>query len=79
MDIKKEVQLQYDAIKLAEQRLKELRVQCIHPSSSMVNYSWRVGSIELRKVCDDCGELMDNHRISGKDLIIVEQRERRTR
>lgn len=57
-EIKEECELQYNQIKNAEARLKELRAICKHENTFEGNYSWRVGSIMPATICSDCGELV---------------------
>lgn len=57
-EIKEECELQYNQIKNAESRLKELRSLCKHENTFEGNYSYRVGSIMPATICSDCGELV---------------------
>lgn len=66
-EIKADCELQYKAIKDAEQRLKELRAICPHEVVFQGNYSYRVGSIIPAIICSACGDFIrtanksDNH------------------
>ena len=58
-NIKSTKEFCFKQIEEANKTLKEIRERCDHPSSSKENYSWRIGSIEERMICDVCGELTD--------------------
>lgn len=60
-EIKTECELQYAAIKMAEERLKELRVICNHENTFEGNYSWRIGSILPATICSYCGTCLKMH------------------
>lgn len=58
-DFKEQVLNQYNIIKDAKNKIEDLRKQCKHSTSSLQNYSWRIGSIQERMLCDDCGKPTD--------------------
>lgn len=53
-EIKEECELQYNQIKNAEARLKELRSLCKHENTFEGNYSYRVGVVERALICSYC-------------------------
>ncbi len=57
-DMKAACEIQYAAIKRAEERLKDLRSICPHENTFEGNYSYRVGSILAAEICGDCGSLI---------------------
>lgn len=54
-EIKKECDIAYGCIKIAEDRLRELRAKCKHEESFEGNYSSRPGSISVCNICSFCG------------------------
>ena len=46
-------------ISLAQKDLKELREMCNHEKTFKGNYSYRVGVIEERDICEYCGEVIN--------------------
>ena len=48
----------YEQIKLAEERLMEIRKICKHEKTFEGNYSWRVGASAPAVICEYCGELI---------------------
>jgi hypothetical protein len=58
-EIKKECDIAYGCIKIAEDRLKELRAICKHEKTFEGNYSYRVGSIHVCNICSYCGTPVD--------------------
>lgn len=59
-EIKKECNICYEQIKVANERLKELRDICQHENTEQGLYSWRVGCINKCEICSDCGEVIKN-------------------
>jgi len=57
-EIKSECENMYEQIKKSKERLEELRKICPHEKTKEVNYSWRIGSVQLADVCEYCGELI---------------------
>jgi hypothetical protein len=41
-----------------QQEMEELRKLCKHEKYELGNYSWRIGSIELKKLCSYCWEVL---------------------
>ena len=58
-EIKIDSQVQFDAIKKAEERLKELRSMCTHVNTFDGTWSWRVGCYDPAIICSDCGNLIE--------------------
>ena len=58
-EIKNECEQMYQQIKLAKERLKELRDICKHEKTFEGNYSYRVGSIQLANICEYCGSVVN--------------------
>jgi len=60
-EIKKEVQLQYQMIKNAEQTLRELREKCKHPITFKGTWQWGGPghNFDNVKICSICGDLVD--------------------
>lgn len=58
LSIKEECELQYKKIKDAEERLKELRMNCKHDNTLEGLYSYRIGNIQPAIICSDCGSLI---------------------
>ena len=53
----------YKAIKDGDDRLDEIRKNCPHEETELVNYMWRVGSINPNtEVCKFCGEVIQKER-----------------
>lgn len=59
-EIKKETEAQYAAIRLAEQRLSDLRAICRHENKYEGNWAWRPGSHYRALICSDCGSCIQN-------------------
>jgi len=57
-EIKAGCELQYAAIKRAEDRLKDLRSICPHEVVFQGNYSYRLGSIVPAIICASCGDFI---------------------
>lgn len=57
-EIKAECENIYELIKNSNERLTYLRNICKHEDISENLYSWRIGSVRLADVCDNCGKLM---------------------
>lgn len=70
--IKTECELLYEAIRLSESRLKELRSICKHENTFNGNYSYRVGSVSRAVICFDCGSLIKQE-FSGKPYVVGEK------
>ena len=63
--IKKNVELNYARIRDANEWLTELRKECDHPETVLVNYEWALGYIaENTTICSICGEVLP----SGEDV-----------
>lgn len=54
-EIKNDCLVQYEQIRIAEERLKELRKLCQHEETFQGLYSWRPGAIESAIICSFCG------------------------
>ena len=48
----------YEQIRLAEERLMEIRKICKHEKTFEGNYSWRIGSSLPSVICEYCGKLI---------------------
>ena len=59
-EIKSEVELCYESIKSANERLVLLRSKCKHEDTFEGNYSWRIGSVFLANICSYCGQVVSN-------------------
>jgi len=57
-EIKADCEVQYAALRAAEQGLKELRAICPHEIVFQGNYSYRIGSIFPAIICASCGDLI---------------------
>lgn len=57
-EIKVACEIQYEAIKKAENRLTDLRSICPHEIVFEGNYSYRVGSIIPAIICASCGDFI---------------------
>lgn len=57
-EIKNAVNIEYEAIKLSNEKLAYLRSVCKHEKQEECNYSYRIGSILPAIVCSTCGELI---------------------
>lgn len=57
-EIKSECEQLYKQIKMAEDRLKEIRSICKHEETFNGNYSYRIGSISPAIICSNCAELI---------------------
>lgn len=57
-EIQADCQIQYEAIRKAEERLKELRALCKHENTFEGNYSWRPGAINRALICTHCGSCL---------------------
>lgn len=55
-DTRKRVDEIYSTIKSLQEELDKLRSECSHPKYHVGYYSWRVGSIDVVKICDHCNE-----------------------
>lgn len=55
MSVKESIQLQFDIIAEANKNINIFRAKCTHPHSSNRLWSWRIGKIDERMICDDCG------------------------
>ncbi len=58
--IKETCDLAYRVISMATEWLNDMRANCKHPVTHRGLYSWRIGSIEERTICSDCGEVLPN-------------------
>lgn len=45
-----------NVIREAQAELSQLQQQCSHTHFTVHMYSWRVGSFNPARVCDDCGD-----------------------
>ena len=57
-EIKSDAEAQYAVIKEAENRLKEIRDICKHPSTFRGLYSANTSGIAPAIICSDCGALI---------------------
>ena len=57
-EIKQNVDNLFNIIKEANQKLKNIRQQCLHKDTHMGNYSWRIGVINQVEMCDYCDEVI---------------------
>ena len=57
-EIKKIKENCYEQIRLAEERLMEIRKICKHEKTFEGNYSWRIGSSLPAVICEYCGKLI---------------------
>jgi hypothetical protein len=44
----------YEIIRNAQNELEELRKSCTHQNYNVGYYSWRVGAMEVARICTDC-------------------------
>jgi len=44
-----------------QDEIKTLQTLCLHEQYDVVYYSWRIGSMELRRTCSYCNELLVEH------------------
>lgn len=58
VDIKKECEIAYGCIKIAQEQLEHLRSICKHENTFEGNYSWRIGVIMPATICSDCGKMI---------------------
>ena len=76
-EIKQKVEVCYKQIKDSENRLAEIRKECLHTSSFEGNYSYRVGTIDICDICSFCGKVLSFSRpfiINPIDLILPEHK-----
>jgi hypothetical protein len=57
-EISLEKEKMFEQIKVAQERLAEIRKICKHEKTFEGNYSWRVGSYQLAEICSYCGEFI---------------------
>jgi hypothetical protein len=57
-EIKEDCLRQFDLIKIAQERLIELRNICKHEHTFEGNYSWRLGSIVKAEICSYCTQFI---------------------
>ena len=57
-EIKQEKERCFEQIKIAQERLEEIRKVCKHEKTYEGNYSWRIGNVQLADICEYCGELV---------------------
>ena len=55
---KQKIEKFYKVIADANEEIKELRAKCEHKTSTPSLYSWRPGCIDLKNVCDECGDVV---------------------
>lgn len=48
----------YRDIKMAEAVLATARANCPHPSYRIGLYSWRIGCIDKKRLCDECDSVL---------------------
>jgi hypothetical protein len=48
----------YRAIKEANEKLEDLRKECPHEDYCVMYYSWRVGSMSLKRLCKQCDQVV---------------------
>ncbi len=58
-EIKDKIEGFQEIISIAQNRIKELRENCNHEKTFKGNYSYRVGVIEERDICEYCGEVIN--------------------
>jgi len=58
-DIKKECEVAYSHIKLANEKLEYLRSICKHKKTFKGTYSYRVGSYQEADICFHCGKVIN--------------------
>jgi len=58
-EIKHRVEVLQEIINISQDRIKELREICKHEKTFKGNYSYRVGVIEERDICEYCGEVIN--------------------
>ena len=55
-EIKKRKQEIFDTIAELNEELKTIRSSCSHDDYKIGNYSWRLGSSHLKRICEYCGD-----------------------
>lgn len=58
MSIKEEVELLFNKIKEAKNRIEELRTKCKHKDTYETLYSHRIGHAEEAIMCSDCQKVI---------------------
>lgn len=48
----------YENIESLEKELKRLKKKCSHDSYRVGYYSWRIGSIDVTKLCNYCDKML---------------------
>jgi len=57
--IKLECEALYEVIRVARERLEEIRKDCKHPNTFDGNFSPRIGAIYPALMCSDCGHVIE--------------------
>jgi len=57
-EIKARVKELQEIVSTSQQKIETLRSICKHEKTFKGNYSWRVGVIEERDICEFCGEVI---------------------
>lgn len=57
-EIKKEKERCFEQIKVAKERLEEIRKICKHEKTYENDYMWRIGSTVRANICEYCGEFI---------------------
>ena len=53
------IQELFDIIKKANDELNEIRKTCSHPNYYKGLWSWRVGCINVTKICSECNDFIE--------------------
>jgi hypothetical protein len=57
-EIKERVGEIYDTIDKLQKELDLLREECSHDDYEVGYYSWRIGSLSIKRICKYCGEVL---------------------
>ncbi|VVB53294.1 Uncharacterised protein [uncultured archaeon] len=49
----------YTEIEALHEEIKQIRMKCTHPSYKVGWHSWRVGSMNPKRLCTECDEVLE--------------------